>query len=72
MKSASPFVGLVEGRKKEKGGGGEHQTYSVDKHRDFLQDLRHQTMKRLHPIAREQKVAVDVEIAAIVAVRLRT
>lgn len=67
-----PLRWVSRGQEEGEGRGGEHQTYSVDKHRDFLQDLRHQTMKRLHPIAREQKAAVDIEIAAIVTVRLRT
>ena len=44
------------------------ETYRVDKHRDLGEDARNQTVERLHPVALEQEVAVDVEVAALVVV----
>ena len=47
------------------------RTYSVNQYRHLFKDPRYQTMKRHHPITSEQKVTIDVEIAAVVAVHLK-
>src|ERR1700742_3924196 len=40
---------------------------SVDKNRDLLNDSRNQSMEGLHPVTLEQDVAIDVEVAGIIA-----
>ena len=38
----------------------------IDQHGDLLDDVRHQAVEGLHPVALEQEVSVDVEVAALV------
>lgn len=40
----------------------------VDEHGNLLQNARHKKVERLHPITIEQEIAVDVEVAAVVAI----
>jgi len=42
----------------------------VDKDRNSLEDAGHKAVERLHPVALEEEIAVDIEIAALVAVNL--
>lgn len=45
----------------------------VDEHGNLLQNARHKEVERLHPVTIEQEVAVDVKVAAVVAIdRLNT
>lgn len=44
--------------------------YSEDEDGHFLKDVGNQSMEGLHPVTLEQKVPVDVEIAAVIAVNL--
>lgn len=46
------------------------RAYGVNEYGDLLQDRRHEAVEGLHPVAREQEVPVDVEVAAIVAICL--
>ena len=43
---------------------------SIDEDRNLLQDLRHKSEIRLHPVALEQEVAVNVKVAAVISVDL--
>ncbi|KAJ6261277.1 Dihydroxyacetone kinase [Drechslerella dactyloides] len=43
----------------------------INQHGDLLEQIRHEAMVRLHPITREEEVAVDVEVAGIVLGHLR-
>lgn len=45
---------------------------SVDQHWNLLEDARNQTVEWLHPVTLEQEVAVDIEVAAVVAADLNT
>lgn len=40
---------------------------SIDQHWNLLQDLGHEAVEGLHPIALEQEVSVNIEIATVVA-----
>lgn len=40
---------------------------SVDEDRDLLKNAGNEAVERLHPVTLEQEVAVDVEVAAVVA-----
>lgn len=42
------------------------RAYGVNQDRQLLQQARDETVKRLHPVALEEKVAIDIEVAAIV------
>lgn len=44
----------------------------VDKDGDLLKDTRHQAVEGLHPVAVEEEVAVDVEVARFIAIGLGT
>lgn len=44
----------------------------VDKHGDLLEETRHQAVEGLHPVTMEEEVAVDVEVARIIAFGLGT
>ena len=44
----------------------------IHQYRDLLEDLRYEAVEGLHPVACEQEVAVDIEIATIVAVCLHS
>lgn len=41
-------------------------TYSVDEHRNLLQQVRNKAVVRLHPVSLEEEVTVDVEVAAVI------
>lgn len=41
---------------------------SVDENGDLLQDTGHKKMEWLHPVALEEEVAVDIKVAAVVAI----
>ena len=41
---------------------------SVDEDWDLLQDSRDERVERLHPVTLEEEVAVDVEVARVIAV----
>ncbi|KAI7408396.1 Carboxypeptidase Y [Hortaea werneckii] len=44
----------------------------VHQHWDLLEDVGDEAVERLHPVALEEEVTVDVEVAAVVAVDLGT
>lgn len=41
---------------------------SVDENGDLLQDPRHKKVEWLHPVAFEEEVAIDIKVAAVVAI----
>lgn len=45
---------------------------SIDQDRDLIQDLGNKSEVGLHPVTLQQEVAVDIKVAAIVAVHLGT
>ena len=44
----------------------------IDKDRDLLENVGYQAVEGLHPVTLEQEVAVDVEVAALIAVNLHS
>lgn len=64
------IIALAAQVQKGEGQSGLGKTYSIDQNRNLLHDTRHQAMERLHPVALEQEVPVDVEVAALIAANL--
>lgn len=46
--------------------------YGIDQDGDLLQNTGDEAVEGLHPVTLEEEITVDVEIAALVSVNLRT
>ena len=44
----------------------------IDQDRDLLEDTGDETVERLHPVTLEEEVAVDIKVAAVIALNLDT